>query len=60
MLKCPKLVDGVTERVSDAVEDSVTRETLGTVEDAAGDTTGEILDDFDEYEQFYEDMFDRQ
>ena len=36
------------------------RETKEAVEDAVGDTTGEILDDFDEYEQFYEDLFEQQ
>ena len=49
-------MDGVTEQVSDAVGDSVGRET----KEVFGDTTGEILDDFDGYEQFYEDLFEQQ
>ena len=53
-------MDGVTEQEADAVEDSVSRETKEAVEDAVGDITGGILDDFDEYEQFYEDLFEQQ
>ena len=48
----------------EATEEAAERAAKETAEEAAEratrNTTGDLLDDFDEYEQFYEDLFDRQ
>lgn len=52
------------EAMEDALGDSAERTARESAEEAAErmmrDTTGDLMDDFDEYEQFYEDLFDRQ
>ena len=48
----------------EAAEETAERAAKEAAEEAAErathNTTGELMDDFDEYEQFYEDLFDRQ